>query len=58
MADWPFLLFWVECVFRDVDHRAVARPVERERFLNFLLSLKEAQMRADQCICQEFRFTM
>ena len=34
------------------------RPVERERFLTFLRSHKEAQMRAVQCICQEYRFAL
>jgi len=33
---------------------AQLRPVERERFLSFLRSHKEAQMRAVQCICQEY----
>ena len=37
---------------------AQLRPVERERFLNFLRSHKEAQMRAVQCICQEYRFAL
>jgi len=34
------------------------RPVERERFLNFLRSHREAQIRAVQCICQEYRFAL
>lgn len=34
------------------------RPVERERFLGFLRTHKEAQMRAVQCICQEYRFAL
>ena len=34
------------------------RPVERDRFLSFLRSHKEAQMRAVQCICQEYRFAL
>lgn len=37
---------------------AQLRPVERERFLNFLRSHREAQMRAVQCICQEYRFAL
>jgi len=37
---------------------AQLRPVERERFLGFLRSHKEAQMRAVQCICQEYRFAL
>ena len=37
---------------------AQLRPVERERFINFLRSHKEAQMRAVQCICQEYRFAL
>lgn len=37
---------------------AQLRPVERERFLAFLRSHKEAQMRAVQCICQEYRFAL
>ncbi|HTW61589.1 MAG TPA: Crp/Fnr family transcriptional regulator [Terracidiphilus sp.] len=37
---------------------AQLRPVERERFLIFLRSHKEAQMRAVQCICQEYRFAL
>jgi CRP/FNR family transcriptional regulator len=37
---------------------AQLRPVERERFLDFLRSHKEAQMRAVQCICQEYRFAL
>ena len=34
------------------------RPVERGSFLAFLRSHKEAQMRAVQCICQEYRFAL
>ena len=37
---------------------AVLRPVERERFSAFLRSHKEAQMRAVQCICQEYRYAL
>jgi CRP/FNR family cyclic AMP-dependent transcriptional regulator len=37
---------------------AQLRPVERERFLNFLRCHKEAQMHAVQCICQEYRFAL
>jgi CRP/FNR family transcriptional regulator, cyclic AMP receptor protein len=37
---------------------AQLRPVERERFLSFLRSHREAQMRAVQCICQEYRFAL
>ena len=37
---------------------AQLRPVERDRFLNFLRSHKEAQLRAVQCICQEYRFAL
>lgn len=37
---------------------AQLRPVERERFVNFLRNHKEAQMRAVQCICQEYRFAL
>lgn len=37
---------------------AQLRPVERERFLTFLRTHKEAQMRAVQCICQEYRFAL
>ena len=37
---------------------AQLRPVERERFLMFLRSHKEAQMRTVQCICQEYRFAL
>jgi CRP/FNR family transcriptional regulator, cyclic AMP receptor protein len=37
---------------------AQLRPVERERFLAFLRTHKEAQMRAVQCICQEYRFAL
>jgi CRP/FNR family transcriptional regulator, cyclic AMP receptor protein len=37
---------------------AQLRPVERERFQGFLQTHKEAQMRAVQCICQEYRFAL
>ena len=37
---------------------AQLRPVERDRFLSFLRAHKEAQMRAVQCICQEYRFAL
>jgi CRP/FNR family transcriptional regulator, cyclic AMP receptor protein len=37
---------------------AQLRPVERERFLSFLRNHKEAQSRAVQCICQEYRFAL
>ena len=37
---------------------AQLRPIERERFLAFLRNHKEAQMRAVQCICQEYRFAL
>jgi CRP/FNR family transcriptional regulator len=37
---------------------AQLRPVERDRFLSFLRSHKEAQMRAVQCVCQEYRFAL
>jgi CRP/FNR family transcriptional regulator len=37
---------------------AQLRPIERDRFLTFLRSHKEAQMRAVQCICQEYRFAL
>ncbi len=37
---------------------AQLRPVERDRFLAFLRAHKEAQMRAVQCICQEYRFAL
>jgi CRP/FNR family transcriptional regulator len=37
---------------------AQLRPVDRERFLAFLRSHKEAQVRAVQCICQEYRFAL
>jgi len=38
--------------------QAQLRPVERERFLSFLRNHKEAQLRAVQCICQEYRFAL
>lgn len=37
---------------------AQLRPVERERFQSFLHAHKEAQLRAVQCICQEYRFAL
>lgn len=37
---------------------AQLRPVERDRFQSFLHAHKEAQMRAVQCICQEYRFAL
>lgn len=37
---------------------AQLRPVERDRFQSFLRAHKEAQMRAVQCICQEYRFAL
>lgn len=37
---------------------AQLRPVERDRFMTFLRSHKEAQMRAVQCICQEYGFAL
>jgi CRP/FNR family transcriptional regulator, cyclic AMP receptor protein len=37
---------------------AQLRPVEREGFLSFLRNHKEAQLRAVQCICQEYRFAL
>jgi len=37
---------------------AQLRPVDRERFILFLRNHKEAQMRAVQCICQEYRFAL
>jgi len=37
---------------------AQLRPVERDRFIIFMHSHKEAQMRAVQCICQEYRFAL
>ncbi len=37
---------------------AQLRPVERDRFLTFLRSHNEAQLRAVQCICQEYRFAL
>jgi len=37
---------------------AQLRPVDRERFSAFLRNHKEAQMRAVQCICQEYRFAL
>jgi len=37
---------------------AQLRPIERDRFFTFLRGHKEAQMRAVQCICQEYRFAL
>jgi len=37
---------------------AQLRPVERDRFQSFLRSHREAQARAVQCICQEYRFAL
>ncbi|MGA2277998.1 MAG: Crp/Fnr family transcriptional regulator [Terracidiphilus sp.] len=37
---------------------AQLRPIESDRFLTFLRNHKEAQMRAVQCICQEYRFAL
>jgi CRP/FNR family transcriptional regulator, cyclic AMP receptor protein len=37
---------------------AELRPIERERFLEFLRLHKDAQVRAVQCICQEYRFAL
>jgi CRP/FNR family transcriptional regulator len=37
---------------------AQLRPVEREQFHRFLRNHKEAQMRAVQCVCQEYRFAL
>src|SRR5579863_9002114 len=37
---------------------AQLRPVERDRFQGFLRIHKEAQTRAVQCICQEYRFAL
>lgn len=37
---------------------AQLRPVECDRFLGFLRNHKEAQLRAVQCICQEYRFAL
>jgi CRP/FNR family transcriptional regulator, cyclic AMP receptor protein len=34
------------------------RPITREQFLNFLRAHKEAQIRAIECICQEYRFAL
>jgi CRP/FNR family transcriptional regulator, cyclic AMP receptor protein len=34
------------------------RAVTRERFLTFLRTHKEAQIRAVQCLCQEYRFAL
>jgi CRP/FNR family transcriptional regulator len=37
---------------------AELRPIDRDRFHSFLRNHKEAQMRAVQCICQEYRFAL
>jgi CRP/FNR family cyclic AMP-dependent transcriptional regulator len=37
---------------------AQLRPVERERFHNFLREHEEAQVRAVQCVCREYRFAL
>lgn len=37
---------------------AQLRVVERERFLGFMRNHKEAQLRAVQCVCQEYRFAL
>jgi len=37
---------------------AQLRPVERDRFVAFLHNHREAQLRAVQCICQEYRFAL
>lgn len=37
---------------------AQLRTVERARFLAFMRTHKEVQMRAVQCICQEYRFAL
>jgi CRP/FNR family cyclic AMP-dependent transcriptional regulator len=37
---------------------AQLRPVESDRFLGFLRTHKEAQMRALQCICHEYQFAL
>jgi len=37
---------------------AELRPIQRESFMTFLRTHKEAQMRAVQCICQEYRFAL
>ena len=37
---------------------AQLRPVQRDRFRAFLQSHKEAQMRAVQCVCQEYHFAL
>jgi CRP/FNR family transcriptional regulator len=34
------------------------RPVERDRFMIFMHTHREAHMRALQCICQEYRFAL
>lgn len=37
---------------------AQLRPVDRDRFQNLLRAHQEAQMRAVECICQEYRFVL
>jgi CRP/FNR family cyclic AMP-dependent transcriptional regulator len=37
---------------------AQLRPIERNRFLGFLQNHQEAQTRAVQCLCQEYRFAL
>ena len=37
---------------------AQLRPVEKDRFRRFCGSTKSGQMRAVQCICQEYRFAL
>jgi CRP/FNR family transcriptional regulator len=37
---------------------AQLRPVERQQFHDFLHNYKEAELRAVQCICQEYRFAL
>jgi CRP/FNR family transcriptional regulator len=37
---------------------AQLRPIEHDRFVSFLHNHKEAETRAVQCICQEYRFAL
>lgn len=37
---------------------AQLRPIERDQFHSFLHTHKDAQLRAVQCICQEYRFAL
>ena len=37
---------------------AQLRPIEHDRFVTFLHNHKEAETRAVQCICQEYRFAL